>query len=121
MIRRAFEELAAADGADEFAVADGDLAADGDDSGAAFDGPAFEAAVVDVHHLRGGGDFSAVGGVVDDEVRIGARLDGAFFREETEELRGLRAGNVDEGVEIEATGFNAVGVEEVYAILEGGD
>ena len=51
MIRLPLQQLAAADGSGELAIADRDLAADGHDGWFAFDGPAFEGIVVEVLSL----------------------------------------------------------------------
>ncbi len=116
-----FEELAADGVAGEFAVFDGDFSADGDDVGAAFDGPAFEGAVVDVLALGFGGDGAAVGGVEEDEVGVRADGDGAFAGEEAEEFGGVGAGGFDEAVEGNFSFGDAVGVEEVDAVFDRGD
>ena len=48
----AAEDLAVAEGSDEPAFADGDLAAHGDEARAAFDGATFEAGIVGIHVVR---------------------------------------------------------------------
>ena len=100
--RFALQEMAATAVADKRAIAHLHLAAHRDDGGAAIDLHAFEAVVVVVDVLRFGGDDAAVVGIVDHEIGIAAHGDGAFAREETEELRGARAGGVDEAMEVES-------------------
>src|ERR1035437_6012800 len=114
----ALEELPAAKGAGELAVARGDLAAHGHDTRAAFKRPAFERRVIDGHVLGLHGDFPAVIRIKDDEVGVGARLDCAFAREEVELLRDLRARGVDHRVQVDLSGLYAVGVEQIDPLFE---
>src|SRR5690606_38832627 len=85
------QELARAELADEFAVADLDLAADGHQRRATFDLPAFERAVVDRHLLGLRGNLAAVGGVVDHQIGVAADGDRPLAGVEAEQLRSLRA------------------------------
>src|SRR5215475_14336183 len=98
----ALQELAVAKLADELTVADLDFAADGNFGRPAFEFPAFERAVVDVHLLSLGRDFAAIVGVVDDKIGVVAERDRAFAGEEAEEFCRLRAAGVDEGVDVDA-------------------
>ena len=95
MIRRAREEFPAADLADEFSVPGCDLAANRNDVGATFDFETFEGVVIQIHQVRFRGDFSSIIRVVNDEVGVAPELDGAFAREEAEELGGVWAGGGD--------------------------
>src|SRR5271165_6089623 len=117
----ALEHFATGAVTDELAIAYLDSAAHGDDRGTAFDGHAFEPAVVVIDVMGFGGDGAAIGGVVDDEIGVAAYRDGAFAREEAEEFRGAGAGRIDEAVEIDPTGLDAVGVEKVDAIFDAGN
>src|SRR5690606_11452117 len=67
------------------------------------------------------GNRAAVIGIENNEVGVGAGLDGALAGKEVELLGDGGAGDVDEGVEVDAAAANAVGVEEVDAFLEGRD
>jgi hypothetical protein len=58
--------------ADELAAADLHLAADRHHVGTAFDRPAFERAIVDVHLLRLLLNLAAALGIVDDQVGVAA-------------------------------------------------
>src|SRR6476661_4446655 len=118
MRRFAAEKLTAGLVADELTIAGLDFAADCDDAGAAFDSQALEAAVIDVHVVSLRGDRAAVVGVVDDKVGVAAGGDCAFAREEAEEARGLRAGGIDEAMEVDAAFGDAVGVEQVHAVFD---
>ena len=94
------EEFAVALGSHKFSIAYGNLPANGDHGGTAFHGPAFEGAVIDSHELVFCGENAAIIGVVDNQVGIAAKLDGAFAGEEIKGLRGLGAGDIDESVKI---------------------
>ena len=119
--RLAFEKLTATNGADEFSIAHSDLAAYGDNARTAFNGPAFEGVVIHVHGVGLSGDGSAIIGIVDDEVGVAAGLDGSFARKQAKNFCGLRAGNIHELLEIEPVLFDAVRVENIDAVFEGGD
>src|SRR5260221_13732495 len=108
MHRRPREILSASECADEFPIAHCNLATHGYDARLAFDLPAFEGAVIDGHRLRRGGNRAAIIRIEHDEIRVAADGDRAFAREESEELRGLRAGDVDERVEVEPSALHAV-------------
>ena len=95
--------------------------ADGDDARPAFELPAFERAVVDVHLLRLLADLAAVFGIVDDQIGVAAQGDRALAREQAEELGGLRAAGVDERVQVDAAALDAVGVDEIHAIFDAGN
>src|ERR1043165_7751468 len=113
MARGPFEELPATERASEFPIASRDLAADGNDAR-----PAFESTVIDGHVLVLYRDLAAVARIENDEVGVGARLDRAFLREEIEELRHLRARDIDEGVKVELPLFYAITVQQVDPLLE---
>src|SRR5690606_6044497 len=119
--RLAAQQAAAPGVADELAVPHGHLAAHRDDAGAPVDLDALEARVVDVHGLRLGADGAAVVGVVDHDVGVGAHRDHALPRVEAEQLRGARAGGAHEALEAQASAAHPVGVEQVHAVLDGGD
>src|SRR5690606_8047409 len=118
--RLAPEEPAAAGVADELAVPHGHLPAHRDDAGAAIDLHALEGAVVDVHLVRLGADRAAVRRVVDDDVGVRADGDRALPRVEAEELRRVRRRDLDEALEREVAAADAVGVEQVHAVLDRG-
>ena len=82
----ALEQFAATDLADEFAVADGYLAADGDNGGASFNGHAFEGVVIHVGSLGLGRQRSPIIWIVNDQVRVTPQLDRAFSWEQAEQL-----------------------------------
>lgn len=108
MSRFAVEELAAAGVADESTVARGNLAADGDDVRAAFDFPAFKGAVIDIHMMRLRGNFAAIIGVINHQVGVGTGLYGAFAGKKSKEFGGLRAGGIDELMQVDAAASHAV-------------
>src|ERR1017187_9695768 len=118
MTRLALEEFPVAVLADEFPIAHGDLPAHGDDTGTAFDFPAFKRAVIEIHVLRLHGNFAAIVWVIDHQVGVRAGLDRAFAREEIERLRDLRAGDVYKRVQVNLPRLHAVGVEQVDAFFE---
>ena len=93
MLGLAFQELPASDCAHELPIAYRDFAADGDDARTAFQFPALKRAVVHVHRLGGGGDVAAPVRVEHYQVGIATGLNGALAGKETEDLRGLRAGD----------------------------
>jgi hypothetical protein len=49
--------------------------------------------------------------IVDDQVRVAARLDRAFTREKVEDFRRVGAGDLYEGVQIKLAGLDTVRVE----------
>jgi hypothetical protein len=118
MRRVAFDEFAATDFADEFAVLRRDFASHGNHTRPAFDFPTFKRAVVEVHQLRLLRDLAAIVGIVDHEVRVAADGDLAFAREQAEKFRRLRAAAIDEGIEVEPALAHAVGVEQVDAFFQ---
>jgi len=118
MPRRALQKFPAPDFADEFSVASGHFAAHGDNARAAFDFPAFKRVVIAIDVLCLRGNFAAIFGVENDEVGIRARLDGALAREQIECFRHLRAGAIDEGMQIDFACLHAVGIKHVDAIFE---
>ena len=67
----------------------------------AFDVPAFERAVVDRHLLRLRRNLAAIGGVVHHEVGVAADGDRALARVQAEQPGRLRAGGVDERVQVD--------------------
>jgi hypothetical protein len=116
---RTLQEPPASDRADEFPVAHGDFASDGDDRRPALNGPAFEGVVVDVHEMRRGREPAAVAGIVDDKVGVAAGLYCAFSWKKLEDLRRIGAGDVHECVEVEPSRSHAIGVEKIDSILQG--
>src|SRR6478609_9550854 len=118
MTRLALQELAAAKGAREPAIASSDLAAHRDCARAALELPALEGAVIDVHELRFGGDRTAIVRIEHDQICVSAELDGALAWEKIEQLGDLSAGDVNQGVQVYLPGLHAVGVEDVHAFLE---
>ena len=105
--------------ADEFAVAHCDFAADGDDARPAFELPAFERAVVDVHLLRLRGNLAAIIRIVDDQVGIAAEWIVPLRGKRPKVSRPACCG-VDERVQVDASRLHAVGVEQVHAVFEHG-
>ncbi len=99
--RFALQQAAASALADKFAISHLHFAAHSHDRGAAIDLHAFEAVVVVIRVLRFRGDHAAIIRIVDDQVGIAADGDGAFAGEKAEELRGARAGGIDEAVKVE--------------------
>src|SRR4051812_6126516 len=118
VIRRTFEELPPAELTDEFSVSGGNLSADGHDARAAFNLPALERAVIDVHMLRLRGDPAPVIRIEHHEVGIGSELNGPLFWEKTEEFRDLRTRDIDHCVEIDFSGFHTVGVQQIDALFQ---
>src|SRR5205085_7861245 len=104
--RVALEHPAAADRGEKLPITYRDFAANRDQARAPLDLPAFEGAVIHVHHLRLRRNGPAIFGIVDDEIGIRADLDGAFAREQTERLRRVRARDIHERVQIELSGFD---------------
>src|SRR5258708_2916538 len=90
----ALQELAAADFADELAVAGGDFSADGHHAGAAFELPAFECAVVDIHGLIFSRESATIVRIEDHEIGVAAGLNRSLAGEEIEELGDLGARRV---------------------------
>lgn len=121
MVGIAFQEAPTSDGSDKFSIAGSDLTANRDNVGAAFDLPAFEGAVVDVHQLGGFRERACVVGVIDDKVGICAELDGTFAGIQSKDLGGLGACGVDKTVQVDLSRLDAVGVKQIDAIFEGGD
>src|SRR5258707_7916359 len=113
----ALQELSVAQRADELSVAHLHFAADSNRGRSSFKVPTFEGAVVDIHLLRLGRDLASEIGIVDHEIGITSQCDGAFAREEPEQLCGLRATGVDESVQIDSTSLDAIGVNEVHAVF----
>src|SRR5262245_27493007 len=118
MRRLAIEHPPAGWLADEFAAADLNVAADGDDVGPALNGYAFEGDVIDVHELDFLRNRPSVGRVDDHQVRVRAGLDRPCLREEAEQLGRLGAGNFDEPVQIDPAGRDAVAIEQMNAVLD---
>src|SRR6266513_3691166 len=118
MRRLALEHFAAADRADEFSVAHRHFTAHCDQVRPAFDFPAFERAVIDIHLLRLRRDLSAIFRIVDDEVSVRADLDRAFARKQSEGLRRVCARDVDEGMQVELPGLYTMRVEQVHSIFD---
>ena len=85
---------------------------------AAFDFKSFEGIVIEIHLVRFRGNFAAVVGIVDDQIGVAPGLNRAFAREEAEEFRRLRAGGLDEPMQIDPAAFHAVGEVEIDAVLE---
>ena len=75
------------------------------------DFPAFKGIVIDSRGLGAGGEGAPIRWVKDDQVGVAAGLDGSFFWEEVENFRGIGAGDIDKGMQVEATGTDAMGVE----------
>src|SRR3954470_23643575 len=115
------EEFAAAGLADVFAIAHSDFATDRHSRGAAFDLSFLKRIVIEVHVMGTGGDGSAIIGVIDDEVGIGAGLNGALAGEEAEKFGGLSAGGGNKLVQIDPAAFHAFGVVEIDPIFQGRD
>ena len=85
------------------------------------DFPALKGIVVHGGGLGICGEGSAIFGIEKDQIGIAAWLDGALLREEVENFRCIRAGDIDECLEVEAAFADAVGVEEGDPVLQGGD
>src|SRR5688500_466916 len=83
--RLSVQECTVAELADKVPVAYLNAAANGDDRGPAFDFPALECAVVDVHLLRLLRDLTAVTGIINHEIGIAAQRDRPFARKQTEQ------------------------------------
>src|SRR6188474_2890757 len=96
--------------ADEFSVAHLHLAADSNRRWSAFELPAFESAVVNVHLLGLGRNLAAVVGIIDHQIGVASQGDGALAREEAEQLCGLRTTCVHECVQIDSTTLDAIRV-----------
>src|ERR1039457_3860480 len=120
MIWFALEELAAAGLTDELPVTDCNLAAEGDHARAAFDRQALEGIVIHVHGLGLDRERAAIGWVKDDQVSVAAGLNSAFAREKAEQLRRLRAGDLDEAVQVEPAAVDTIGVEALHAVFQRG-
>src|SRR6185312_1223797 len=108
MTRLTLQKFSATEFANEFSVAHGDFATNGDRTRAAFEFPAFEGAVIDIHVLRLHRNFAAIFGIEHDEVGIGTGLDGAFAWKEVEGFRDLCARDVHKGVQVDLSRFHAV-------------
>src|SRR5690606_26525890 len=119
--RLAPEELAPAGVAHELAVPHGHLAPHRHHARPAVDLHALEGAVVDVHLVRPGADRAPVRRVVHHDVGVGADGDRALARVEAEELGGVRRGDLYEALERQLAAADAVGVEQVHAVLDRGD
>src|SRR5438132_9320828 len=104
----AFQELAAAEFADEFAVTRRNFAADGDNVRPSLNLESFERIVVQVHLVRLGGNFSAIIRIVNDKVGVAADFDRAFARKQTKKFRGLRAGAVNKPLDVDPVSLHAV-------------
>ncbi len=97
--------------ADKLAAAHGELATHGNSVGASLNLPAFEARIVDIHHLLHRSDFPGIVRIVDDQVRVAADLDRTFLRKETEDLGWLSAGSIDKAMQVAALLLDALGIE----------
>src|SRR5690554_2086523 len=117
----AAQQLAPAGVAHELAVLRRYLATNGDHAGAAVYLHALETGVIGVHGVRLGADGAAVAGVVNHDVGVGSHGDDPLLRVETEYLRRSGGRRADEALEAETAAANAVGVEQVHAVLDGGD
>src|SRR5882724_1534237 len=118
MTRLALKHLAAATLTDEFSVAYLDFASHGHDRGATFDFRSFETIVVVVYMLRFRGDHATVVRVVNDEVGITAHGNRALAREKPKKFRGARARGVHEAIQIQASAFHPVRIQQIDAILD---
>ena len=118
MIRLALEKFSAPAFADKFSVARRDLATNGDEMWVAFDFESFEGVVIKIHLVRFSGNFAAVIRIVDDQVSVAPGLDRSFAWEESEDFRRLRAGGIDEPMDIDPATFDAVGEIEIDPVLK---
>lgn len=80
----ALKKLAAPWIANELAVARSNFSTNSNRLRSAFDLHFFKGIVVEIHVMGARGDFAAIGRIVDDEVGIGAGLNGAFAGEKAE-------------------------------------
>ena len=55
--------------------------------------------------------------IVDDQIRVAARLDRAFAREKAENFCRVGAGDLDERVQVKSACLDAVGIEKIDPIL----
>src|SRR5208337_3326200 len=117
----ALKHLATAALADKLAVADLDFAAHGYDRRAAFDLHALETIVVVIDVLRFRGDHATVIRIVNHQVGIAAHGDRALAGEKPKKFRGARAGRVDKAVQIQASAFYTMRIEQIDAILDSGN
>jgi hypothetical protein len=115
---RARKEFSAVNVADKPPVPDRDLSSDSNNVGASFDLESFKRIVIQVHLVSPGGNLSAIMGIVNDEVRIAAPLDGSLSREEAKEFRRVRASRSDELVQVEAPAFDSMSEEQIDSIFE---
>src|SRR4029077_10706001 len=53
-----------------------------------------------------------------DQICVTSELDRTFAREEVENLRRVGAGDLDERVQVESAGFDAVSIEKIDPILQ---
>ena len=108
MVRCAFEETSVAELAGEAAVFGYGASANQNACGAPFDRFAFIGIVIDIHVVGAGGNFTAIFGIPDYDIGIGADADGAFAWEEAEDFGGFGAGAVNEAMDVELPGANAL-------------
>src|SRR5216684_1005520 len=118
MTRLALKHLAAATLTDEFSVANLDHASHGHDRRAALNLHSFKTIVVVVYVLRFRGDHATVVRVINDEVGITAHGNRALAREKPKKLRGARASGVDETIQIQASAFHPMRIQQIDAILD---
>src|SRR5712692_1613910 len=118
MTRLALQHLAAATLSDEFSVAHLDYASNCHDRRAALNLHSFESIVIVVHVLQFRGDHATVVRVVNDEVGITAHGNRALSREKAKKFRGARARGVHEAIQIQASAFYPVRIQQIDAILD---
>src|SRR6266478_231393 len=118
MTRLALQHLAAATLTDEFSVAHLDDASHCHDRRAALNLHSFETIIVVVYMLRFRGDHATVVRVVNDEVGITAHGNRHLAREKPKKFRGARARGVHEAIQIQASAFHPVRIQQIDAILD---
>src|SRR5438093_13370657 len=101
MCRLALEKFAAAEVAHKFAIARGDLAADGDDLRASLNLEAFKRIIIEIHLLGFRGDFAAMIWIVNNKVSVAAHFDFTFARIQTENLRRGGARRLDKAMHVD--------------------
>src|SRR5262245_57377775 len=114
----ALEKLATTHLPNEFAVADGDLAADSHNTWPPLNLCPFKGIIIHIHRLSFDGNRPAIVRVVYNKVGVAAGLYCALAGEQSKQLRGLRTGSIHEAMQIEASAFHSVSVEHIDAIFE---
>src|SRR5262245_20546868 len=88
------------------------------DVGSSLDWPALNRAVIDVRLLRADADDAAMVGIEDDEVGVGAGLNGAFAREEAKQLGDSGGGKFYKAMQVDAPGGDAVCIEQLNPVFD---